>query len=199
MAEEKNEDIAKNNANGKEADSKPGKPEESKGTGQGAKVSEAEDLRDKLLRLAAEFDNYKKRSRSELERAKNEGKAELVKSLLPIIDEFELAVLVASKSKDENVSKGIAMVFSNLMDALKSFGMREIPTEGAYDPYRHEIITMMKSDKDGGSILEVVKKGYTFNGIMLRPASVIIAADKSASNPKPEKASDEANSSEKQR
>ena len=199
MAEEKNEDIAKNNANGKEADSKPGKPEANKETGQEAKAGEAEELRDKLLRLAAEFDNYKKRSRSELERAKNEGKAELVKSLLPIIDEFELAVLVASKSKDENVSKGIAMVFSNLMDALKGFGMQEIPTKGTYDPYRHEIITIMKSDKDGGSILEVVKKGYTFNGIMLRPASVIIAADKSPANPEPEKTSGEGNPAEEQK
>lgn len=122
-----------------------------------------------------------------------------MKSLLPIIDEFELAVLVASKSKDENVSKGIAMVFSNLMDALKGFGMQEIPTKGTYDPYRHEIITIMKSDKDGGSILEVVKKGYTFNGIMLRPASVIIAADKSPANPEPEKTSGEGNPAEEQK
>ena len=142
-------------------------------------VSEKEylELKDRLLRLAAEFDNYKKRTAKESENAKLLGKAELMRKLLPTLDEFELALLVSSKENKD--IKGFEMIFSNLLDALKSEGLEVIETGGKYDPYKHEIILAKESEKEEGSILEVVRKGYMLNGILLRPATVIVAKAKS--------------------
>ena len=134
-----------------------------------------EEMREQMLRIAAEFDNYKKRVRKDVESAAKLGKASLVKSMLPILDEFELAIIAINESKDRDLAKGIEMVYSNLIGMLKKEGMEEIDANGAFDPYKHEIVLAKESDDDDGMILEVVKKGYMFDGIMIRPASVIVA------------------------
>ncbi len=135
-------------------------------------------MKERMLRLAAEFDNYKKRVKSDMEKAQALGKAEILQGLLPVLDEFELAMLSISSSQDRSLAKGVEMVYSNLMDSLEREGLTEISTDGAFDPYKHEIVVVKAgSSKKPGTILEVVKKGYTFNGIMLRPASVIIAKE----------------------
>ncbi len=152
----------------------------------------AQELKEKLLRAIAEFDNYKKRTRQEIDNAKKVGKAELIKSLLPIIDEFELAIIAADKNAGEHgsdgaasdVARGIKMVYSNMMEVLKKEGLSEIDTKGKFDPYKHEIMLVKESNVDDGSIIEVVKKGYMYGEIMLRPASVIISkkAEQSSAN-----------------
>lgn len=140
--------------------------------------SEYDELKERVLRLAAEFDNYKKRSTSDLENAKNVGKAEILKRIMPVIDEFELAMISSSGSSDENLSKGIKMVYANLMDSLKAEGLREVEAKGKYDPYTNEIMMARDSPKDDpGTVLEVLKKGYKINGILVRPAAVIIAKE----------------------
>ena len=138
-----------------------------------------EDYKERMLRLAAEFDNYKKRIKNEVENAKGIGKAEMMKELLPVLDEFELALISANGNEDKNLVKGIEMVYSNLLEALKKQGLKEMKANGAFDPYKHEII-MTKDDakRKPGTILEVIKKGYTYNDVVLRPASVIIAKEK---------------------
>ncbi len=142
------------------------------------KDKEVEELRDRLLRMAAEFDNYKKKIANDMKSAKDVGKAELVSKLLPAIDAFEIA-LYASNGKDEKETyKGFELVFSEIMETLKKEGLQEIQTDGKYDPYKHEVILTRPSDKEEGTIIEVVRKGYMFNGIMLRPASVIISSGK---------------------
>lgn len=130
-------------------------------------------LKDRLLRLAAEFDNYKKRSAKEVDAAKTIGKAELMRTLLPVLDEFGLAMDAIEAKGD--VDKGVALVFSNFADALKREGLHEIDTKGLADPYKHEVILTKGSGRKEGEILEVVRKGYDINGIMLRPASVIVS------------------------
>jgi molecular chaperone GrpE len=132
-------------------------------------------IKEQTLRLAAEFDNYKKRVKGELDNAKGVGKADLIKNMLPIIDEFEFALIVLSKTEDNNVAKGIEMLYSNFIDVLKKEGLAEIECKGVFDPYKHEPIMTKESEAKHGTILEVVNKGYTFNGTMLRPASVIVA------------------------
>ncbi len=135
-------------------------------------------MKERMLRLAAEFDNYKKRVKSDMEKAQVIGKAEILKNMLPVLDEFELAMLSVSASQDKNLAKGVEMVYSNFIDSLEREGLTEIGTDGVFDPYKHEIVvSKTESSKKPGTILEVVKKGYTFNGIMLRPASVIIAKE----------------------
>ena len=156
-----------------------------KKTSENAKPAEAEqpkedkyaELKEQMLRLAAEFDNYKKRAKADMDKARGMGTAELATSLLPILDEFELAMIAASNSSDKSVSKGIELVYSNLTDTLKRSGLREVPADGIADPFKHEIIMVAESDKKPGTILEVVKKGYMFDDMMLRPASVIVAKD----------------------
>jgi molecular chaperone GrpE len=143
------------------------------------KPKQEEDYKEKMLRLAAEFDNYKKRVRNDVENAKGMGKAEMLKKLLPVLDEFELAIMSANENADKNLVKGIEMVYSNFMDTLKKEGLSEMKVNGIFDPYKHEIImTKEESKKKPGTILEVIKKGYMFGDIVLRPASVIIAKEK---------------------
>jgi molecular chaperone GrpE len=130
------------------------------------------EARERLMRLAAEFDNYKKRVAKDIDGSKSVGKAEIVSKILPSIDEFELAL--SSSGKTESM-KGMALIFSNLMGALKSAGLKEIPVDGSLDPYRHEVLLVKDSDVKEGTILEVVRKGYMLNDIMIRPASVIVS------------------------
>ena len=144
---------------------------------------EYDELKERMLRMAAEFDNYKKRTKADIEGAKALGKAEAIKEILPVLDEFELAMLSISKA-DPALVKGIEMVFSNLVETLSKEGLKEIETDGAFDPYKHEIVLTMKSDRKPGTILQVTKKGYTINGILIRPASVIIASGDDAKEPK---------------
>ncbi len=136
-----------------------------------------ESVRERLLRLAAEFDNYKKRVAKEIDASKGMGRAEAVAKILPNMDEFDLAIAAMGKGDGE---RGMLLVYSNFTNTLKGLGLREIETTGTFDPYKHEIMLTRASDKKEGTILEVVRKGYTLNGIMLRPASVIV------SNGKPE-------------
>ena len=171
--------VDKNDADVKDAAAAP-KPQEAKPeakTVPAPKEDKSAELREQLLRLAAEFDNYKKRIGAEMDRAKSIGKAELARNLLSILDEFELAMIAASASSDKSLSKGIELVYSNLMDVLERSGLKEVPAEGVADPFKHEIIMVKESDKKPGTILEVVKRGYTFGDILLRPASVIVAKD----------------------
>ncbi len=141
------------------------------------------ELKERMLRLAAEFDNYKKRVKNDLDNARGIGKAELVASMLPILDEFELALLSVNGSDNKSLTKGIEMVYSNFVGMLKKEGLKEMETNGKFDPYKHEIV-MAKIDakRKPGTILEVTKKGYTFNGIVLRPASVIISKEENQIN-----------------
>ena len=134
--------------------------------------SQGDESRERLLRLAAEFDNYKKRVTKDIDNSKSVGKAEIVSKILPSIDEFELAL--SSSGKTENM-KGMALIFSNLMGALKGAGLKESPVDGSLDPYRHEVLLVKDSYVKEGTILEVVRKGYMLNDIMIRPASVIVS------------------------
>ncbi len=139
---------------------------------------ECAELKDRLLRLAAEFDNYKKRVAKDIDGAKDMGRADVMLRILPTLDEFELALEASVEKQDEHM-KGIALIFSNLVSALKGLGLKEINSDGKFDPYRHEIILGRDSSRPEGEIIEVVRKGYTLNNIMLRPASVIISKKES--------------------
>lgn len=162
----------------------------------GAQVPKREydELKEQMLRIAAEFDNYKKRTKGDVENARNVGKAEAVKGMLPILDEFELAMLSMAKA-DPALAKGVEMIFSNMVDALRALGMKEVKADGMYDPYVHEPILAMKSEKKPGTILQVTKKGYMLNDLLIRPASVIIAGlgkEDSNTDKKGEKEAEEA-------
>ncbi len=127
--------------------------------------------------MAAEFDNYKKRVARESAELRDSSKAEIARRILPALDEFELAIASARKGKDteDPTLKGMEMIYSNLLSSLKSEGLKVIDTDGVYDPYKHEILMTVESDKKEGMIVEVVRKGYTLKDVLVRPAAVIIA------------------------
>ena len=80
-----------------------------------------------------------------------------------------------NEGKDDELAKGIAMIYTNFIEALKKEGIEEIDAKGRFDPYKHEIVMTKESEKEDGTILEVVKKGYALGGLLIRPASVIVS------------------------
>lgn len=173
MAEEDEKGKATNENNNEAEDAEVKENKKAEGATQKSQNEKEND--DKILRLAAEFDNYKKRIGKELAVAKEAGKAELMKKLLPTLDEFEIAIDAMNEGE---ARKGIELIYSNFIEVLKGEGLEEIEAKGVFDPYRHEIV-MVKEPKDNsvkeGMILEVVRKGYIIGDIVLRPASIIIA------------------------
>lgn len=176
MSEEAAESNIKQDKNPKNADKE---NDSDKGS---VPARDYNELKEKFLRVAAEFDNYKKRTAQDVENAKNLGKAEMLKSLLNVIDEFDLTFAAAIKSQDKNLSKGIELLYSNFTDALKKQGLKEIETNGTFDPYKHEIIMMEEDKSKDGTIISVVKKGYTFNDKLLRAAHVIVSKHQEQEN-----------------
>jgi len=137
--------------------------EEKKVENEDSKIKEVED---RLLRLQAEFENFRKRNSKEQEMLADNSNAELLSKLLPVVDELELAV---EHSKDD----GVKMVYMNLLSTLGKQGLEEMDTLGkAFDPYYHD--ALKQEDGDEGKILEIVQKGYLFKGKVLRHAKVIV-------------------------
>ncbi len=133
-------------------------------------------LEDRLLRLAADFDNYKKRvarERDELAALSNE---RLVKELLPILDDLERALVAASEHEEVRLEEGVRLVHRSLATLLERNGVKEISTDGAFDPHVHEALLAQPSDAEEGSVIDVVQKGYTLGDRVVRPARVVIAA-----------------------
>ncbi|MEM3791561.1 MAG: nucleotide exchange factor GrpE [Candidatus Micrarchaeaceae archaeon] len=136
--------------------------------------TELQELKDSLVRLAAEFDNYKKSVSKQIENEKNFQIAKILADIVKILDELELAI----KGLGDEDRKGVGMIYTNLKESLRLHGLREIETKGKYDPRYHEVATVIESDKDDGEIVDVIRKGYMFNNVLVRPASVIISKKK---------------------
>ena len=101
-----------------------------------------------------------------------------------------MALYAIGKSEESDCNvKGMELVFSNVLGTLKSAGLREIEAKGKYDPYRHEIMMTRESKEPEGTIIEVVRKGYSFNDLMLRPSAVIVSkgSDTTEENEKDDK------------
>lgn len=140
--------------------------------------AEAESYLDDLRRLQADFDNYRKRTlREQTARAASASQA-LVTRLLPVLDNFELAVSAAEQSRDfDRMLKGVEMVFGELRLALEGEGLVKIEAEGKpFDPERHEaVIAVEQEDTEAGMVVDIVRAGYELRGKVLRPAMVKVA------------------------
>ncbi len=133
------------------------------------------ELKERHIRLIAEFDNYKKSVMKDIANAKELGTMELMKQLLGILDEFDLMLIAVAKAEDREMAKGLELLYANFVDTLKKFGLEEVDTQGKADPYKHEVALCMESNEDEGKIIEVIKKGYTMNGKLIRPSTVIVS------------------------
>jgi molecular chaperone GrpE len=131
---------------------------------------------DDLKRLAAEFDNYRKRVARDQETLVARAHERIVKELLPVLDDLERALEAAAEHEEAKLEDGVRMVHRNLAEALRREGLAEIETNGRFDPHVHEALLSQPSDQDEGSVLDVVQKGYRLGDRVLRPARVIVAA-----------------------
>jgi len=133
-------------------------------------------LEDRLLRLAADFDNYKKRTAREREEYVTHANERLVKELLPILDDLERALTAAAEHEEAALEEGVALVHRSLASLLERQGLKPISTDGKFDPHVHEALLSQPSEADEGSVIDVVQKGYTLADRVVRPARVVIAA-----------------------
>ena len=153
-------------------------PEPDPSAGLAAAKAEAEAYLDDLRRLQAEFDNYRKRTlREQTARAAAASQA-LVTRLLPVLDNFELAVSAAEQSRDfDRMLKGVEMVFGAIREVLQGEGLVKIEAEGKpFDPERHEAVVAVEQEGvEPGTVVDVVRTGYELRGRVLRPAMVKVA------------------------
>ncbi len=134
-----------------------------------------EETEDRLKRVAAEFDNYKKRSAKEKTELYNSIMADVVSNFLPVIDNLEKAVEV--ETKDEEYKKGIELVLKQFQDVLLSNGVQAIEAVGqTFDPEFHEAVSSVQDDTKGEKeIVQEYRKGYKIGNRVIRHSMVIVA------------------------
>lgn len=137
--------------------------------------NEASEYRDHLQRLAAEFDNYRKRVLKEQTRAVEMASEPLMRRLLEVLDEFELALMAAERKPDfDRFLHGVELVYAKLLETLRSEGLERIDAQGKpFDPSLHE--ALMQSGEGEGEepvVADVLRQGYTLRGRVIRPSGV---------------------------
>ena len=135
-----------------------------------------ETLENKVKQSQAELINYRKRKDEEVINRLKFANQDLILEIIPVLDNFERAIKLAN-SKDEALSKfldGFKLTYNSLLDTLKRYGVEEIPAEGViFDPNMHQaMLVEQNKEKENNIVLEVLIKGYTLNGRVIRPASV---------------------------
>ena len=142
-----------------------------------AALRERDELYDRWLRLQAEFDNYRKRTRRELEESKAKGAEELVVKLLPVIDNLERALNAAGSGASSGLLEGVKMIHRQFLSTLEEIGVTPIDAVGKpFDPNLHEAIAYEESDAyPDGVVMEELARGYALRGRALRPSMVKVA------------------------
>ncbi|MDO4568125.1 MAG: nucleotide exchange factor GrpE [Clostridia bacterium] len=126
-----------------------------------------------LQRSQADFANYKRRNAAASAESFADGKADVIRALLPVIDDFERAL--ECETPDKAYSDGVRLVYRRLTDELAKLGVREIPTDGGFDPNLHEAVMREESEQESGSIIQVLRKGYMINDRIIRHSMVKVA------------------------
>lgn len=153
---------------------------------------EITDLRERMLRQQAEFDNTRKRLRREMEEAGNRALVRFIRPLLTEMDNFEHALLAANPEAFQDFAMGVSMIKTNLDSILNGSGIQPIPSEGVFDPARHEVVQEIDNPELAkGTIIEVVRTGYQIGNQVIRAAQVMVAkgpavAEEAADEPEAE-------------
>lgn len=151
-------------------------------------VAERDHIKEQLLRTAADFDNFRKRSLRELEDARNRSKAEAVLELLPVFDNLERAVSAANSESAtvESVMEGVSMVLRMFEDTVQKLGIQRISTQGVhFDPSVHDAIQQTESsDHPPGTIVSEIQSGYRMGDRVIRAALVVVAKAPASQPPK---------------
>jgi molecular chaperone GrpE len=143
-----------------------------------ALVEERDRLKDQLLRTAADFDNFRKRSRRDIEDAQRRAQEETLRELLPIVDNLERAVQATEHAKDvDAVAEGIRMVLRSFEDVAVRLGLDRVPALGQrFDPNVHDAVQQVETDEHpAGTVVAEVQPGYVLREKLVRPALVVVA------------------------
>jgi len=142
------------------------------------KAKESKENYDRLLRMAADFENYKKRAAREKEDWTKFANEDLIKSILPFIDNLERAVNHAQKIADTGVLvEGVRLTLQQLLQSLNKFGLSSFESVGKpFDPAMHEAMLVVETDKhEPNQVVEEFQKGYLLNDRLIRPATVSVS------------------------
>lgn len=162
---------------GKEPEKQADNPNDSKESREEVLECQLDDLTDTLQRLQAEFENYKKRIARDSIMMMKCANEDLIKELLPVIDNFELA-LKNAKQKDE-FYKGMELIYSQIKELLENNGLKHIQCKGVkFDPYFHEALMAEESDNEQNMVLDELQKGYMLNDRVIRHSKVKISKKK---------------------
>jgi molecular chaperone GrpE len=141
-------------------------------------VAEKQDLTNTLVRLQADFDNYRKRIEKERDQARHRGVEHLVEQLLPVLDGFDRALAAHDDPAYEEYRKGFELIRKQLWDVLVKQGVHRIESVGKeFDPNVHHAIEHVPTtDYPDGAVIDELQPGYTFHHRVLRPAMVRVAS-----------------------
>ena len=145
-------------------------------------------LKERLLRTAADFDNFRKRSRKDIADAERRVQEDLLRSLLPTFDNLERAVAHAGTAADlKALTEGLKMVMRQFQDTLGGLGIERVATQGKpFDPAEHEAVQHVASNEvPPGAVVQELQAGYRWQGRLMRPALVVVSKPSSPSVPPP--------------
>jgi molecular chaperone GrpE len=145
-----------------------------------SRAAKADEHWERLLRTTADFDNFKKRAARERQDAVKFANESLIQKIIPVLDNFEMALAAAQSSAAPDVkslSEGVAMIHSQLRQLLTEAGLEDVVATGQpFDPNLHEAVSQQESTEvTDGHVLQQLRKGYKLRDRLLRPATVIVA------------------------
>lgn len=143
-----------------------------------AAEKESEELRQRVLRAQADFDNFRRRTREEKEELQKYAAVRVIESLLPVIDNFERALEASKENNDfDSLVKGLNMTYSQLMQVLEQEDLKQIQAVGEpFNPEFHQAVMQVESDEhEEGMIVEELQKGYMLKEKVLRPSMVKVS------------------------
>ena len=134
------------------------------------------ELNERIVRLTADFDNFRKRAQREKDEARQFANQGLLEKLLPVLDNFEMA-LTAVKDADPSVRDGVQMILDQLLGVLKESGVEPVDAMGQpFDPNFHEALSQEETTEvEEGTVVQQVQRGYKLNDRLVRPARVVVA------------------------
>ncbi|HEY5297336.1 MAG TPA: nucleotide exchange factor GrpE [Verrucomicrobiae bacterium] len=145
-----------------------------------SQAAKAEENWERLLRVTADFENFKKRAAREKTESAHNASAALLHKLLPILDNFEMALAAAQMAQGDKLASlqtGVAMIQQQLKGVLAESGLEELDADGKlFDPTFHEAVSQLEtSEAPEGHVVQQLRKGYKLRERLLRPASVVVA------------------------
>jgi molecular chaperone GrpE len=156
------------------ADAFDSRPSDESAGAAGDPAAEAEQYRDHLQRLQAEFDNYRKRVLREQTTAVEQASGPVFRRLLEVLDDFDLALMHAQDRPDfDRFLHGVELVYAKLVDTLRAEGLEQMDAQGKpFDPENHEALLQTGDGEGDPVVADVLRPGYTLKGRVLRPAGV---------------------------